>query len=191
MARATVSQDVAAALYAEFGSERAAARAAGVARSTFHDALIGRFEGRTLDRTAGAFERAAREVGDTVIGALTGLLRSLGGGDVRAGARQVAPQSRRSPGVARRQAAQYQQRMREVGLTPDGRPLPPPMPSPSPERPEYDSRGRRITDRQWETYQELRAAYQSGSLTQDQYGRFLAMQLDTSEDSLFSDVADL
>lgn len=189
--RATVSQDVAAALYAEFGSERAAARAAGLPRSTFHDVLIGRFEGRTVERTADRFARAVQDVGDAIVSAISGLVRSLGGGDVRIGSRQLAREQRRQPGVVRERAETYRRGMADVGLLPSGQPLPLPDFQPPVERPEYDRTGRRITDAQWEAYQELYGAYESGTLDADMYERFVSMQLESGSGGTGVDIADL
>ena len=180
-ARVTIDQGIAAALYAEHGSQAAAARAAGVPRSTFYDALVGRFEGRTTERTGGAIERAANELGNTVVGAIRGLIRSLSGGQASEAprvTRQLARQQRGAPGTVREQASLFQRGMAALGLTPEGAALPSSTADlPAVERPEFNRLGRRITDGQWKAYQELEAARRAGTLNQEQYGRLLALHL--------------
>jgi hypothetical protein len=180
-ARVTIDQELASALYAEYGTQARAAAAAGVPRSTFYDALIGRFEGRATPRTAGAVERAANELGDTVVGAIRGLIRSLAGGQASEAprvTRQLAREQRGAPGVVRERAGVFQRGMAALGLTPQGTPLPSPTADlPAVERPEFNRLGRRITDGQWQAYQELEAARRAGTLNQEQYGRLLALHL--------------
>ena len=173
MARRALDQELAAALLAEHGSQRAAASAAGIPRSTFHDIYHGRFEGRVTERTAGLVEQAVTAV-TQVIG---GFLRSLGGGDpnaTRRAASQQARAQRRSPGIVQERAQRFQAETARVGVDGDGRTLRPASES------DTDTMGRAIKPTQREAYEELLAEYAAGGLSIERYERFVGYQLDPS-----------
>lgn len=167
-----------------YGSERKAATALGISRGTVNDVARGRYEGGS--KTVGAIAAATGEAVQTTVKAISGLIRSLTGGDTSqtaATGRRLAADERKAPGTVQESAAQYQQRMAAQGLRPDGTSLPPPadIPDGLTERPETDSLGRPITDEQWANYQELQAAYDAGTLNRDQYERFVGYQLGSGD----------
>lgn len=151
-------------LRAYYGSERAAARAAGISRSALFGAASGKSQWSDATRTTiekslgrGAFQSVER---------IAAMIQSVAGDNPRAQQQQsitTARAEKRTPGAVRFQANQYAERMREVRLSPWGEPL--------------DSRDRPIRASQQASYHALLALYESGSLDSSEYEDFVEYQM--------------